>query len=110
MQKLAEEMTKMTLLLSTIAATVCTILWYRNMADDKMKIATLALIYWGSSLMWFVDAVFEYRELKTAYFTPDLTQMLNDGFLGVSIITLGMMIWIFQLIISKKNIILRNKN
>lgn len=100
----------MTLLLSTIAAIVSTILWYQNMAEDKMKIGTLALIYWGASLMWFVDAVFEYSELKTAYFTPGLLQMLNDGFLGVSIITLGMMIWLFQLIISKKDGILRNKN
>lgn len=92
----------MTLLLSMIAAIVCTILWYQNMADDKMKIGTLALIYWGASLMWFVDAVFEYSELKTAYFTPSFAQMLNDGFLGIAVITLGLMIWIFQLILCKK--------
>ncbi|MEE0530581.1 MAG: hypothetical protein UDG85_02170 [Anaerostipes hadrus] len=38
----------MTLLLSTIAAIICTILWYQHMTDDKMKIGTLALIYWGA--------------------------------------------------------------
>ena len=92
----------MTLLLSTIAAIICTILWY--MTDDKMKIGTLALIYWGASLMWFVDAIFEYSELKTAYFTPTLTDMLNDGFLGVSVITIGMMIWLFWLVVCKKRI------
>ena len=74
------------------------------MTDDKMKIGTLALIYWGASLMWFVDAIFEYSELKTAYFTPTLTDMLNDGFLGVSVITIGMMIWLFWLIVCKKRI------
>ena len=92
----------MTLLLSTIAAIICTILWYQHMTDDKMKIGTLALIYWGASLMWFVDAIFEYSELKTAYFTPTLTDMLNDGFLGVSVITIGMMIWLLWLIVCKK--------
>lgn len=54
--------------------------------------------------MWFVDAIFEYSELKTAYFTPTLTDMLNDGFLGVSVITIGMMIWLFWLIVCKKRI------
>lgn len=39
--------------------------------------------------------LFEYSELKTAYFTPTPTDMLNDGFLGVSVITIGMMIWLF---------------
>ena len=46
--------------------------------------------------------LFEYSELKTAYFTPTPTDMLNDGFLGVSVITIGMMIWLFLLIIGKK--------
>ena len=94
----------MTLLLSTIAAIICTILWFQHMTDDKMKIGTLALIYWVASLMWFVDAIFEYSELKTAYFTPTLTDMLNDGFLGVSVITIGMMIWLFWLVVCKKRI------
>lgn len=92
----------MTLLLNTIAAIVCTILWYQHITDDRMKIGTLALIYWGASLMWFADAIFEYGELKMAYFTPTLTEMLNDGFLGMAVITLGLIIWIFQLIICKK--------
>ena len=30
--------------------------------------------------MWFVDAVFEYSELKAAYFTPAPEDMLNDAF------------------------------
>lgn len=97
----------MTLLLTVIAAVVCTIIWYQNMPDDKMKIGTLVLMYWGASLMWFVDAIFEYKELKAAYFTPDPLDMLNDGFLGVSVITLGLIIWLFQLIISNKK---SNKN
>lgn len=99
----------MTLLLSTIAAIICTILWYQHMTDDKMKIGILALIYWGASLMWFVDVIFEYRELKTAYFTPTLTDMLNDGFLGVSVITIGMMIWLFLLIVGKKRTDIKNR-
>lgn len=89
----------MTLLLTAMAAVAATVKWYQNMQEDKMKIGTLALMYWGASLMWFVDAVFEYRELKAAYFTPAPMDMLNDGFLGVAVITLGLIIWIFQLIL-----------
>ena len=57
----------MTLLLTVIAAIVTTIVWYMNEHRDDYRLATLARIYWGASLMWLVDACFEYAELKAAY-------------------------------------------
>ena len=44
--------------------------------------------------MWFVDAVFEYIELKDAFFTPEPAEMLNDAFLGLSVVALGLVIWL----------------
>ena len=48
--------------------------------------------------MWLVDAIFEYAELGTEYFTPAPADMLNDAFLGLSVVALGLVIWIVRLV------------
>lgn len=90
----------MTLLITLIAAIIATILWYQKAPDDAMKISTLCYLYWGASLMWMVDAVYEYIELQAAYFTPSLESMLNDSFLGISVITFGILIWMIRVLLS----------
>ena len=89
----------MTLLVSVIAAVICTVIWYKNAPKDEMKVSTLCFLYWGASIMWFVDAIFEYAELKEEYFTPAPTDMLNDLFLGLSVVALGLIIWLVVLFI-----------
>lgn len=64
-----------------------------------MRTGILCWMYWGASLMWLVDAVVEYRELKAAYFTPAPADMLNDAFLGLAVVGLGLTIWIVRLLI-----------
>lgn len=88
----------MTLLIAVFAAIISTILWYRR-KDDTMKLGTLCFMYWGASLMWFGDAIFEYLELGAEFFTPAPTDMLNDAFLGLSVVALGMIIWLIILLI-----------
>ncbi len=88
----------MTLLLTIIAAIAATVIWYVR-PQSKMKIGTLCLMYWGASLMWLVDAVVEYIEVGAEYFTPAAADMLNDAFLGLSVIVLGMVIWLAVLLI-----------
>ncbi len=88
----------MTLLLTVIAAVTATAIWYVR-PQSKMKIGTLCLMYWGASLMWLVDAVVEYIEVGAEYFTPAAADMLNDAFLGLSVIVLGMVIWLAVLLI-----------
>ena len=39
--------------------------------------------------MWLVDAVYEYLELGELYFSPAGQDMLNDTFLGLSVVVLG---------------------
>ena len=89
----------MTLLTSLFAAIICTIIWYKKAPDKEMRMGTLSLIYWGASIMWFVDAIFEFVELKAEYFTPEPLDMLNDFFLGISVVALGLIIWLIILLI-----------
>lgn len=88
----------MTLLITTFAAITSTILWYTR-KDDTMKLGTLCLLYWGAAIMWFVDAIFEYAKLHAEYFTPAAADMLNDSFLGLSVVALGLLIWLVVLLI-----------
>lgn len=53
----------------------------------------------GASLMWLVDAIFEYAELHAEYFTPAPMDMLNDFFLGLSVVALGLIVWLVVLLI-----------
>ncbi|MCR5149882.1 MAG: hypothetical protein K6B52_01495 [Clostridiales bacterium] len=89
----------MTLLISVFAAIIVTVKWY-NRKDDSMKLGMLCFLYWGASLMWLVDAIFEYAELKAEYFTPALEDMANDAFLGLSVVALGLVIWLIRLLIT----------
>ncbi len=89
----------MTLLVSVFAAIICTIIWYKNAPNNEMKVGILSLMFWGASLMWLVDAIFEYAELGAAYFTPDPKDMLNDLFLGLSVVALGLIIWLIIVLV-----------
>ncbi|MCD8390230.1 MAG: hypothetical protein LUD03_00105 [Firmicutes bacterium] len=88
----------MTLLITVFAAAVSTIIWYVR-PQSNMKLGTLCLMYWGASLMWLVDAVAEYIELGAEYFTPAAADMLNDTYLGLSVVALGLVIWLAVLFI-----------
>lgn len=89
----------MTLLITVFAAVIATVIWYRR-DDDSMKLGILLFLYWGASLMWLVDAIFEYAELKADYFAPAAADMLNDTFLGLSVVALGLVIWLVRLLIT----------
>ncbi len=88
----------MTLLTAVFAAIAATILWYFKDGKNQLKLGTLSLMYWGASLMWMVDAVFEYIQLKSEYFTPAPQDMLNDFFLGMSVVALGLILWLILLL------------
>lgn len=87
----------MTLLITIFAAVISTVVWY--VKENDMKLGVLCLMYWGASIMWFVDAVAEYLEIGAEYFTPSATDMLNDSYLGLSVVALGLVIWLVILLI-----------
>ena len=81
----------MTLLIMTAAAIAVTLIWYFSRSENKL--GTLALMYWGASLMWFVDAIAGYIEDGADFFVPAADEMLNDTYLGFSAVVLGLVIW-----------------
>lgn len=89
----------MTLLITVFAAVISTVVWY-NRKSDNMKLGTLCFMYWGASLMWLIDAIFEFVELKSEYFAPAAQDMLNDAFLGLAVVALGLVIWVAVLLIT----------
>ncbi len=89
----------MTLLITVFAAIITTVRWY-NRKDDTMQLGMLCFMFWGASLMWLGDAIFAFIELKAAYFTPAPADMLNDAFLGLSVIALALIIWLVRLLIT----------
>ena len=89
----------MTLLTCLFAALIVTILWYKGAPKNEMKLSVLCWLYWGASLMWMIDGWFGFMEDGAAFFTPAPVDMLNDLFLGLSVVALGMIIWIVYLLI-----------
>ena len=89
----------MTLLITVFAAVISTLIWYVKAPKSSMRLGTLCLMYWGAAVMWFVDAVFEYIKLKDEFFTPEPAEMLNDAFLGLSAVALGLVIWLVIVLI-----------
>ena len=97
----------MTLLITVFAAVISTVIWYRGMPQNELRTGILCWLYWGASIMWFVDAVFEYAELQAEYFTPAPEDMLNDTFLGLSVVALGLVIWVVRLLITDPKGVIR---
>ncbi|MBQ3427424.1 MAG: hypothetical protein IJH37_09835 [Clostridia bacterium] len=98
----------MTLLITVFAAIISTVLWYTK-PDGGMRMGALSLMFWGASLMWLVDAVVEYIELGAEYFTPSGADMLNDAYLGLSVVALGLVIWLVIVLLKDDKGRLRSK-
>lgn len=98
----------MTLLITVFAAITCTIIWYVGAPKSrKLYFGVLTLMYWGASIMWLADAIMEYRELGAKYFEPAAKDMLNDSFLGLSVVALGLIIWLIILLIKDPKGVIR---
>ena len=98
----------MTLLLTVFAAVAATLVWYLVEAP-QLHLGVLTLMLWGASIMWLVDAVFEYIELGAAYFTPAAEDMANDAFLGLSVIALALVIWLVVVLVKDSDGRLRRR-
>ncbi len=89
----------MTLLITVFAAVICTLIWYMSERARTLRIGMLVSMFWGASLMWLVDAVAEYLEDGADYFVPSVTDMVNDAFLGVSVVAVAMVFWVVMLLV-----------
>jgi hypothetical protein len=82
----------MTLLITVFAAVAATLVWYTR-KHDTLHLGALCFMLWGAGLMWLGDAVFGYLEDGADYFTPSAAEMLNDSFLGLSVVALALVAW-----------------
>lgn len=88
----------MTLLVTAAAAAVSTVVWYMNENRNLYRLGTLSLIFWGATLMWFVDFIAEYTELRADYFSPEPSEVLNDLILGLAAVVIGFIAWLIFLV------------
>ncbi len=98
----------MTLLITAFAAVVSTLIWYTSEKARSMKIGMLLYMFWGASLMWLVDSVVGYLEDGADFFVPSASDMLNDAFLGVSVVVLALVVWIVYMLVKDPNHTLRD--
>ena len=89
----------MTLLTTVFAAIIATVIWYKGAPKSELKVGALCWMYWGASLMWLVDAIFEYAELGAEFFTTAPIDMLNYLYLVLSVVALGLIIWLVILLV-----------
>ncbi len=89
----------MTLLISVVAAVISTVVWYASPKARELQVSALCYMFWGASLMWFVDAMVEFAELRAEYFAPEAADVLNDTFLGLAVVALALVIWVVILLV-----------
>lgn len=113
----------MALLVTFIAAIIVTLIWYkRKNTEEKDAYKTVALVYmyWGASLMWFVDLIVELVHDGAAVFYPgeDATleewqlhfyAAMNDLALGIAVVALALAVWLIIVLISDPKGLFRNK-
>jgi len=86
----------MWLIMTALAAVITTAIWYVKAPEGKYKLGLLSLIFWGATLMWFVDHVMAYLAEGGEFFEINLDATL----LGISVIIFALVIWEIALLVS----------
>jgi len=87
----------MCLIITALAAAAATIVWHVKTPDNRNRIGTLALMYWGAALMWTVDSIFAARAGEGFF---DLS--LSDALLGIVVVLCGIAAWALMLLAGKR--------
>jgi len=95
----------MWLLMLLFSATISTVLWYSKAEDDKYMLKFLSLIFWGASIMVFIDHLVSYIT-EGGEFIEVTVESATLGF--VSIIT-ALIVWEIALLIKDPKQIIRRK-
>ncbi len=83
-------------IMTALAAVITTAIWYARGPEDKYKLGFLSLMFWGATLMWFVDHVMAYLTEGGEFFEINLDASL----LGISVIILALLVWEIVLLAS----------
>jgi peptidoglycan biosynthesis protein MviN/MurJ (putative lipid II flippase) len=93
----------MWLILTALAAIITTLIWYIQAPQDKYKLGSLSLMFWGATLMWLVDHVMAYLIEGGTFFDTNLDATL----LGISVIIFALLVWLVVLLVSDPKIVLK---
>lgn len=96
----------MWLILTALAAIVTTLIWYIKSPGDKYKLGMLSLAFWGATIMWLVDHIMAYISNGGEFFEINLDATM----LGISVIVVALLIWLFVLLISDPKKVLKLKH
>jgi len=84
-------MDKMWLIILTMAAVITTAIWYAKDTERKYKLGFLSLVFWGTSIMVFVDHVVGYlmEGAEGEFFETSLDAFL----LSIVLVIIALIIW-----------------
>ena len=97
----------MTLVITFLAAAIATAIWYAKAPDSEMRLGTLALMYWGATLMWCVDGINGLIEGEGFIEIADTAAMLDDAVLGLVVVAVGLAAWAVYLVVKDPKRVLR---
>lgn len=93
----------MWLIVTAFAAIIATIIWYvSDAAREEYKTGFLALVFWGTALMVFVDHTLGYLE-EGEFF--DLSA--DAAALSAVLVITGLMVWLLYLFVKDPKGVLR---
>ncbi|MEM1584159.1 MAG: hypothetical protein QXF28_03980 [Nitrososphaerota archaeon] len=95
----------MWLIILLFSATISTALWYVKAEDDRYMLKFLSLIFWGASLMIFIDNLI-------GYFTEGaelLEITLESTILGFVLVVTALIIWEIALLIKDPKQVIHKK-
>jgi len=93
----------MWLIMTALAAVITTAIWYVHAPEDKYKLGLLSLMFWGATIMWFIDSAMAYLTGGEEFFeiTPDA------ALLGLAVIILALAVWEIVLLVSDPKRVLK---
>jgi len=84
----------MWLITTSLAAVITTAIWYFKDSEGKYKLGFLSLIFWGATLMIFVDHVLLYIEGRGEF----LEMTPEAAMLGGVLIIVALIGWVIALL------------
>jgi len=95
----------MWLLILLFAATMSTALWYSKAEDDKYMLKFLSLIFWGASIMVFIDHLISYITEGGEF----IEVTIESTILGFVLVITALIIWEIALLIKDPKQVIRRK-
>jgi peptidoglycan biosynthesis protein MviN/MurJ (putative lipid II flippase) len=82
-------------IMTALAAVVTTTIWHIKAPEDKYKLGFLSLIFWGATVMWFVDHLMAYLAEREEFFEINL----DATTLGLVVIIVALIVWEIALLL-----------